>query len=72
MGRIGKVKNMVRLFFIKINDKQTMLSSSVFLEIKKKNSFFKNYAGKVNKMILLHLLTVKNYKKSDYLTIILY
>lgn len=73
MGRVGKESNMVRLFFMKINDTNKLLSSSIFLEIKNKNSFLKNYTGKVNKMILLCFLSVKeeNYKESDYLSIIL-
>lgn len=64
MQRVGKEKNMVRLFFMKINDTNKLLSSSIFPEIKNKNSFKKTYTGKVNKMILLHLLIVKeeNYK----------
>lgn len=64
MQRVGKKKNMVRLFFMKINDTNKLLSSSIFLEIESKNSFLKNYTGKVNKMILLCLLIVKeeNYK----------
>lgn len=50
----------------------TLLSSNIFLETKNKNTFFTNYTGKVNKIILLCLLTVKeeNYKESDYLSIL--
>lgn len=50
----------------------TLLSSNIFPETKNKNTFFTNYTGKVNKIILLCLLTVKeeNYKESDYLSIL--